>query len=290
MAAITPFDPWKAKLCTCPQKYSVSAYVGCGHGCRYCYASSYIINFFSPRPKKNFLVQLRKEIKKLPANAILTIANSSDPYQPLEKKLKLTRELIKTVRNVPAQVQLVTKSSLITRDMDIFKDYKNIVVSFTITTLNQKLANKLEPFVPQIEEKLKAIELLSHITFVACRFDPLIYPLNTGEIKKMVRELKMRGVKQIITSTYKIKPDNFKRMVTIFPAHKDLWQKIYYREGERISGYIYLPIEMRKRLIREVKEAAQKEKIDFSSCREGFQEFNTAPCDGSMPCVAQKTY
>ena len=78
MSLIIPFDPWNNKLCACPQKYSLSAYTGCGHNCRYCYASSYIRNFFLPRPKKDFLKRLEKEIEKVPAGIFITIARSEE--------------------------------------------------------------------------------------------------------------------------------------------------------------------------------------------------------------------
>jgi len=281
MAVITPFDPWKGNLCTCPDKYSISAYVGCGHGCRYCYASSYIVNFFSPRPKKNFLLQLKKEIKKLPEHAIVTIANSSDPYQPREKHLRLTRALLTAIKDIPLRIQLVTKSPLIARDIDILKECRNIVVSFTLTTLNKHVAKRIEPLVPGPGKKLQAIETLARFIPVVCRYDPLLYPLNTGEMKELIRQVRLVGVQQIITSTYKAKPDNFRRVTELFPAHRKLWQKIYYQEGERIAGYMYLAQKLRRQLVQEVKAIAVQEKLNFSSCREGFSQYNTATCDGS---------
>jgi len=65
MPLIAPFDPWKNTYCTCPNKFSLSPYTGCTHACLYCYASSYIINFSNPRPKKNFLERLKSQIKDI---------------------------------------------------------------------------------------------------------------------------------------------------------------------------------------------------------------------------------
>jgi DNA repair photolyase len=91
MPLITPFDPWKNKYCTCPDKLSLSPYTGCAHNCLYCYAASYIRDFSNPRPKKDFIKRLENEIKKIPEGSIIAVANSSDPYQPMEDKLQLTR-------------------------------------------------------------------------------------------------------------------------------------------------------------------------------------------------------
>ncbi len=281
MKVITVFDPWKSKLCSCPPKYSVSAYVGCGHKCLYCYASSYIVKFFSPRPKKNFLKELKKDVSNLPKNSYITIANSSDPYLPLEKELKLTQNTLNILKNYDIKLMLVTKSSLILRDLEILKEFKQLVVSMSITTLKRKIAKILEPSAPLPLERLKTMEKLSKYINVVCRVDPIIPYLNTGEIKKIVKNVKDAGARQIIVSTYKAKPDNFKRMIKSFPQFKDKWIKLYTIEGEKIGGYTYLPLNLRKKLIEEVKEVVYHEGLDFSSCREGLSYFNTKICDGS---------
>ena len=281
MSLITPFDPWGSALCSCPKKLSLSAYTGCSHGCLYCYASSYIADFSCVRPKKDFLKKLEKEIKKIPYDSYITMANSSDPYLHLEKKEELTRQALNILKDYDLHLALVTKSSLILRDLDILKEFKNIVVSISITTLNKPLAKRLEPRASPSKERLKTIEKLSKKLPVICRFDPLIYPLNTEEIKTVVRAVKSAGAKQIITSTYKIKPDNFKRMVASFPEYKSIWKRLYLDEGEKNNGYTYLAKNLRKELIEKVKKSCLENKLDFSSCREGFSELNTKTCDGS---------
>ncbi|OPX28170.1 MAG: hypothetical protein B1H08_06465 [Candidatus Omnitrophica bacterium 4484_171] len=281
MALITPFDPWKNELCTCPSKYSLSAYTGCGHGCLYCYASSYIRNFFIPRAKKDFINRLKKEIKKLPPKSFLAMANSSDPYTPEDSKLKLTRKALEILKNYQIRLMLVTKSSLILRDIDILKDIKHLVVSISITTLDKGLSKKLEPNAPLGLMRLKTMEKLAKITNVVCRFDPLIYPLNTKNIKKTIKALKNAGAKQVITSTYKAKPDNLKRMMNIFRRQDSVWRKLYIKKGSKKKNNIYLPLNLRKYLINEVRIAALSEKLEFSSCREGFVSLNTVNCDGS---------
>ena len=281
MTLITPFDPWKNKLCTCPDKYSLSAYTGCGHGCLYCYASSYIPGFFNPRAKKNFASRLKKEINKLPSESYIAMANSSDPYTPEENKLRLTRSAIEIIKNYKIKLMLVTKSTLILRDIDILKEMKYLVVSISITTLDNNLSRKLEPNAPPGTMRLKAIEKLSKITSVVCRLDPLIYPLNTKDIKRTIKKLRNAGAKQIITSTYKAKPDNLKRMANLFSEQKKIWHNLYIEKGEKKGRSLYLPYSIRKELIEEVRTAALNEKLKFSSCREGLASLNTAICDGS---------
>lgn len=262
-------------------KYSLSAYTGCGHGCLYCYASSYIRDFYRPRQKKDFLLRLNKEIKKIPQGALLAVANSSDPYHPLEEKLKLTRQALKIIKDRRLGLNLVTKSSLILRDLDILKDFGKVVVSISLTTLNENLAKQLEPHASSSAQRLKTIKELSSHLPVVVRLDPLIYPLNTERISETVKEIKKSKARQIITSTYKVKPDNFKRMAAAFPQHKQLWEELYLKKGERIGRYVYLPQSLRRDLISRVREAARSEGMEFSACREGFAGLNTANCDGS---------
>ena len=281
MSLITPFDPWRGKLCTCPEKYSLSAYTGCGHGCLYCYASSYIIRFSSPRPKKDFLARLGKELPKIPINSIITISNSSDPYLPLEEKHKLTQSTLKILKDYDLKLLFVTRSALILRDIDLIKECKNVVISFTLTTLKETLAKKLEPLASSPKKRLLAMKELSKYIPVVCRFDPLIYPLNTSEIKEVIAAIKNTGTRQVITSTYKAKSDNFKRMVKAFPEHKELWEDLYLKQGEKIGNYIYLSRNLREELIGKVRKEALAARLDFSNCREGFARLNTKSCDGS---------
>ncbi len=280
MSVITLFDPWRSEICTCPKKFTLSPYTGCGHGCLYCYASSYIKNFYFPREKKNFLKRLDKEIKKIPKKSLITMANSSDPYLPLEKELMLTSSTLKLLKKYDFRILIVTKSSLILRDIEILKELK-VVVSISLTTLNEKLAKRLEPSAPPPSARLKTIEVLSKYLNVVVRFDPIIYPLNTKETKNIIREVKKRGTKQIITSTYKVKSDNFKRMINAFGEYKKLWYKLYLQEGERKGRYIYLATHLRRKIVEEVRNWSLKEGMAFSSCREGFKEWNTRTCDGS---------
>ena len=281
MSLITPFDPWKGNLCTCLAKYSLSTYTGCSHNCLYCYASSYIRDFSQPREKKDFLKRLEKEIKKIPKGSLIAMANSSDPYLPLEERLKLTRASLKIIKEYDLSLNIVTKSSLLLRDLNILKSFKKIVISISLTTLDKELAKKLEPNSSPPQERLRTVRELSSYLPVVVRFDPLIYPLNTEEIEETIGEIKKSGAKQIITSTYKVKPDDYNRMTAAFPEYKNLWQKLYLKQGEKIGGYTYLPKILRKDLINRVREIALSQRLKFSSCREGFNNLNTANCDGS---------
>ena len=282
MSLITPFDPWKSKLCTCPLKYSFSPYVGCQHNCLYCYASSYIPRFFEPRIKKDVIKQLNKEIPKIKQNKYVTIANSNDPYQPLEEKLKLTRGSLKIFSNHKFKIMIVTKSNLVVRDLDILKKAR-VAISITITTLDEKKAKRLEPNAPSPEKRLEAIRYLSknRIPTIA-RVDPIIPFINDTEIDELVRAVAEAGARHIVSSTYKVKLDSWKRMEREFPEEMKKLRSLYFVKGERVNGYYYLPVEYRYRLMKRIAERVKEFGITFAVCREGFSSLNTSnTCDGS---------
>ena len=275
---LTPFDPWKSTLCTCPPKLTLNPYTGCDHGCIYCYASSYIPRFFECRPKKNLLNRLKKEASKL-NNELISISNSSDPYPQLEKELKLTRNCLKILEQNKCRIQLITKSDLVIRDIDILKRI-NCVVSITVLTNNDKLSKKLEPGAPISSKRLEAIEtLVKEKIPTTVRIDPLI-PFINDDLTELIETIASFGIQHITSSTYKIKPDNWRRFCKIFPETAEKLKPMFFTEGSKVGRSLYLPKDIRFNLMKKVKQLAEKHAIKFGSCREGFQ-LNSAICDGS---------
>jgi len=277
---ITPFDPWKSPLCTCPPKYSLNPYTGCGHRCLYCYATAFIKNFYFPRLKKNFLKVVENDLSKLPENSLISLSNSSDPYQPLEEKYKFTQKFLEMLIGTSFKVLIITKSDLVLRDIKILKKLK-CAVSITITTF--KYYQKLEPGAPSFERRVKAVEELKKADIpVSVRLDPIIPGLNENEVLEIFKILK-DYVSHFTVSTYKAKPDSLKRLIKAFPEKAKLWEKLYLKEGEKIAGSRYLKKELRIKLIKPLFELAEKYKISIATCREGIKEFaRPQKCDGSF--------
>lgn len=277
---IQPFDPWKSKLCSCPKKFSFSPYTGCGHKCIYCYASSYIKRFFEPRLKKDVFSRLEREARGL-KGSIISIANSSDPYQPLERKYRLMPRCLEILGKFGCRVLIVTKSELVVKDVEVVKRI-GASVSFTITTLERKVAKRLEPGAPSPRKRIEAVEkLVEEGIGVSVRIDPVI-PFLNEEQEELIEVLGSIGVRQIISSTYKVRPDNWQRFRVVFPEVAEKVRPLYFEEGERVGGYRYLPKGLRFQILKRIKELAEKEGMKFSCCREGFFELNSAKsCDGS---------
>ena len=213
----------------------------------------------------------------------VSMSNSSDPYPPMEKDLKITRGSLALMKRYGFPVLILTKSDLVTRDIDILSSMPS-VVSITITTMDENLAKKLEPMAPLPEKRLRAVERLKSSGIqVAVRIDPIIPGMNDGEedLESLVKELANMGVNQIISSTYKAKPDNFKRVIGVFKDRREELRRIYYEKGEVVRGIRYAPQELRYRILKNLRDIATSHSIPFSVCREGL-DLNTAKtCDAS---------
>lgn len=276
---ITPFDPWESKLCTCPKKVTLNPYTGCPHQCVYCYASSYIPDFFHCRPKENLISKLKREASKLDGE-LISIANSSDPYPPIEESLGLTRECLRILTRHYCKLQIVTKSTLVTRDIDLLRKAPTMV-SISMTTEDEEISKLLEPFAPSPSKRLRTLEkLIKKGIPTSTRIDPII-PLLNEEPRKLIKELASIGVPHITCSTYKAKHDNWKRFTQAFPGLAKRLRPLYFREGKRIGGSFYLPENLRLKILKKVKNLVEREGIKLSICREGFPELNSATCDGS---------
>ncbi|MGQ9479599.1 MAG: radical SAM protein [Thermoproteota archaeon] len=283
MRLITPFDPWRGKLCTCPPKYSFSPYTGCGHMCTYCYTTSYIPRAFQPRLKNYSLLQLENEIRRINREMPISIANSSDPYTPGEARSLATREALSLFVKQGCKLLIVTKSDLVARDIDILSKGR-VCVSITVTTFDERVTAKLEPLAPPPLKRIRALESLSRAGIsTMVRLDPIIPGLNDDEntIKSVLEKASEAGVKQVVTSTYKMKPDSLRRIVTAFPELEERLNDLYAK-GERVGRSFYMPGKLRRMLISSVRSFAENFSMNFSSCREGLQALNTAEtCDGS---------
>jgi DNA repair photolyase len=279
------FDPWRNPLCTCPVKYSLHPYTGCSHKCLYCYATAYI-GLRESTPKKNFIENLRKELDKANRNMIVEMSTSSDPYPPIEDKLRLTRQTLKELFRRRFRVLITTKSSLVTRDVDLLSANRSAVM-ITITTLDERLSKVIEPGAPPPSERLLALkELAKKGVPVGARVDPVIPFVNDdpAELSLLVEKLQEVGVKHVVTSTYKAKPDSYRRIVSALPELEDKLRNIYFKGKTYVSGYYYLSLDVRMNLLRPVVNSARKLGLSYATCREGLvtkEFFSARSCDGS---------
>jgi len=276
---ISKFDPWQSGLCTCPPKLTFNPYTGCDHGCVYCYASSYVPNFRSCRPKKDLLARLRREAARLKGETI-SLCNSSDPYPRLETSERMTLGCLEILAKSNCRIQIITKSNLVARDADLLRKVPS-TVALTITTLDDALAKIVEPFAPPPSLRIRAAEdLVQAGVPVSVRIDPII-PFVNDEPERLVKELASVGVRHLTCSTYKAKPDNWRCLSETLPAAAEKLKPLYFQQGEKAGGNTLLPREFRFKILKGMRDLALAQGMAFGVCREGLAELNTAPCDGS---------
>jgi len=280
------FNAPRAGFCTCLPKYNINTYLGrCAHQCIYCYAVKFP-SFVGPAsPRLKLLDQLESMARNTKLKHPVMMSDCTDPYQPLEKEHKITRRCAEVLAKHRFPLLMVTKSDLVTRDIDIFKQTPT-VVSVTITTLREEVASFIEPHAPSPDQRVSALQKVAEQDIAAvARIDPIIPTINDDEkdFEELVSTLADVGVKQITIATMKPVRGFFS---TLKHANPPIYERLaqLYAGGKWVVGYKYLPEELRKRILKKLRPIVLKYSLSFASCREGFSQFNTAFCDGTAYC------
>ncbi len=281
MEVIREFDPWDSEMCTCPKKYSLNPYTGCGHRCIYCY-STYIPNFFEPRRKKDIVERVKTDLQKIQKGSLISLSNSSDPYLPMDKEYEDTREVLKVLKEEEMKVLVVTKGVHVKRDIDILKEMES-AVTVSICTLKDEVEEKLEPNTPSGQKRLDLVRTLAEEDIsVGIRFDPIFPELTEEEIPRIVKKASDVGAEHIVSSTFKPRGDSWKRFEGAFSDLADKLEELYFEKGENIGNSYYLPEEKRKEILGKVAKECEERGIPFATCREGLPGLTTSDCcDGS---------
>jgi DNA repair photolyase len=181
---------------------SVNPYQGCEHGCIYCYARnsheywgfSAGLDFETKIVVKQQAAQLLEKefLKKSWQPVAISLSGNTDCYQPLERKLEITRSLLEVFVRYAHPVSIITKNSLVIRDLDLLRQLaqQNLVhVYISITSLDEKLRQKLEPRTATAKTRLQTVQALSKAGIpVGIMTAPIIPGLNNTEIPAIIQE------------------------------------------------------------------------------------------------------
>jgi DNA repair photolyase len=186
---------------------SINPYRGCEHGCIYCYARpSHAYLGLSPGLdfetrifyKPNAAALLRDELRKKGyVCRPIALGSNTDPYQPAERKLGVTRSILEVLREFHHPVTIVTKGALIQRDIDILSDMareKLAVVTVSVTTLDRDLARVMEPRAATPERRIETIAALSKAGVpTGVLSAPMIPALNDREMEAILARAREAG-------------------------------------------------------------------------------------------------
>ncbi len=188
---------------------SINAYRGCEHGCSYCFA----------RPTHAFLghsagIEFERDIY-IKTNAVealraelgakgykvrpIAMGTNTDPYQPAERKHKLTRGILEVMLETRHPVMITTKSALVIRDLDILRELAKlglVKVGLSVTSMDHKLSRKMEPRASAPARRLEAIRLLSEAGVpTAVLASPMIPAINDMELERILDAGAAQGAK-----------------------------------------------------------------------------------------------
>lgn len=199
-------EPLIAKHLLTPQKanmddffyadWNMNLYRGCSHGCIYCDSRSVcyqIDHFDTVRPKANALSLLEDELRSKRTAGVITMGSMSDVYNPLEKKLLLTRHALEIIRSHRFGAAYTTKSALCARDADLLSDISRhapVCARLTVTCADDDLCRRIEPRVSVTSERFAAMRTLAdHGVFTGTWLNPLLPFLTDNEenIRRIVQ-------------------------------------------------------------------------------------------------------
>ncbi|MBS5885122.1 MAG: radical SAM protein [Clostridium sp.] len=224
--------------------YNMNIYKGCNHGCIYCDSRSEcygINNFESVRAKENSLEIIRRELKSKRKKGVVGTGAMSDPYNPFEKRLSLTRSALEIIDNTGFGVAIATKSDLIIRDIDILtriKKHSPVLCKITITTAEDDLCRKIEPSVIVTSKRFDAVKKLSENgIYTGILLMPILPFINDTEenIINIIRLAKESGAKFIypafgVTLRSNQRDHFFDMIDKSFPAVKEKYIKTFGNE------------------------------------------------------------
>ena len=233
---------------------TINPYRGCEHGCIYCYARpgheylglsaglDFESKIFVKPDAASLLVE--KLSSKTWQPKVITLSGVTDCYQPLERKLKITRGCFEVLRDFRNPAAIITKNALVTRDIDIFKEmaqYDCIGVNISVTTLDGKLARAMEPRASQPIQRLKAIEALAKENIpVGIMIGPVLPGLTEHEIPAILKAVADAGARSANYTMLRL-PYGVKDLFQTWLAkhYPDRAQKILNRLKSMRKGKLY---------------------------------------------------
>ncbi len=173
--------------------YVINPYVGCAFGCRFCYVRKFLDFWGIDRPwgsfvyaKVNLPDRLRREVPRRRWPARILMSSATDPYLPQERHFRLTRRVLEILQQVPVDLQILTRSDLVLRDVDLLTRFPHLRVGFSLSTNRPEIKRRLEPRSPAIHRRIRALQALKQ---QGIRTYVFLAPLLPLDIESLLRDV-----------------------------------------------------------------------------------------------------
>jgi DNA repair photolyase len=244
-----------------PFTWTINPYRGCEFACKYCYAR-YTHEFMEMRDaiefeqkiyaKQHAAELLRQELKKVKPGEEIALGTATDPYQPIERKLEITRAILQEfARHAGFEIGIVSKSAMIIRDIDVLQQIGRqnyITVNFTVTTVDTDLARILEPRAPRPDLRLDALCKLRQAGIRAGVICAPVLPGITDEPKQLeavVRAAAEAKANYIYANPLFLKPCS---AAVFLPFLKEHFPHLVADYDQRFKNRAFLAPAYRKRI------------------------------------------
>ena len=287
-----------------PHRLTANAYVGCLHGCEYCYAKWYCkrdeikVKLNAPEILKK---ELQNRIVKGKPRIPVCFGSISDPYQAIESKYQLTRKMLEVCDELSYPTFVVTKSNLVTKDKDVLSSLakRNLAeVNFTVTPVKAKILSILEPQAPSNKKRLEAMKTLTQGGGVPCNLylSPILPYISDDCLPSVLRKASESGSKCCGAVFLKIRPVIWKNLTGFLQANNSslvkecdvvnlkggvadmvaTYEHLYFKRGTKdLSGYALPEMSYRRGLMEYIAEECKKLGMIFTS--EEFIDLWTTP-------------
>ncbi len=200
-------------------RYTVNCYRGCVHGCTYCFARQYheYLGYGAGTDfetkivvKPNTPQLLREELKKTRDKMPhLDFSFATDPYLPLEAEYQLTRKCLEVCAEFGVPTAVITKSPLVTRDIDVLKKQSKVSVFFSLPFLTKEMSNPFEPYTPVPEARFRAMKMIADAGIpVGIGVAPVIPGYNESDIPGLLERAKEAGATRAFMSMLHLDTDS----------------------------------------------------------------------------------
>ncbi|MTI96586.1 MAG: radical SAM protein [Firmicutes bacterium] len=239
---------WSDGMSWFGSNYSINLYKGCCHGCIYCDSRSEcyrVESFDMVRAKENALQLLEAELRSKRRKGIVANGAMSDPYNPFEEDALLTRGALELFHRLGYGASLLTKSTMITRDLDILTEINRqaaVVAEFTITH-DDRLCKQLEPFVAPSSQRFVALKQIAEAgIFCGILLWPILSFINDSEenVRAIVRSAADSGASFVspffgVTLRQNQRARFYKQLDRLFPGVKERYIQTFGQSYQCVS-------------------------------------------------------